>query len=140
MLEEVWVRDCMTRDVVTCALDTTLEEVVHELQSNLFSCLVVEDSHQPVGIITERDLVRIFSQLLDDDRWRKFNVENYMTANPRTLYEDLTLMEAVDHMRIDKIRQAPVVDSQQQLVGILTQTDVINGFYRAGLPITNKNY
>jgi CBS domain-containing protein len=133
MLDEIWVRDCMTREVVTCAFDTTLEEVVQELRTRLFSCLVVVDDQHPIGIITERDLVGIFSELLDQSEWRNLLVEHYMTRNPRTLYEDVTLMEAVDQMRIDKIRHAPIVNSQNHLVGILTQTDVIRAFYRAGL-------
>ena len=54
----------MTRDVLTCAFDTNLEEVVYELQNRLFSSLVVELDRHPIGIITERDLVGIFSQLL----------------------------------------------------------------------------
>ena len=133
MLDEVWVRDCMTREVVTCAFDTTLEEVVDELQTHLFSCLVVAEDNHPIGIITERDLLKIFSNLLDEENWRTLRVNDCMRKNPRTLYEDLTLMEAVDQMRIDKIRHAPIVNSQNLLVGILTQTDIINGFYRAGL-------
>ena len=133
MLDELWVRDCMTRDVVTCAADTNLEEVVLELQNRLFSCLVVELDRRPIGIITERDLIGILSGLLDHREWRKQKVERYMTSNPRTLYEDLTLLEAVDQMRLDNIRHAPIVNSQLQLVGILTQTDIINGLYRAGM-------
>ena len=140
MLDAIWVRDCMTHEVVTCAADTTLEEVVQELQTRLFSCLVVEADHRPIGIITERDLVGIFSQLLGDKRWRDFLVADYMTKNPRTLYEDLTLMEAVDQMRIDNIRHAPIVNNQHHLVGILTQTDVIKGFYQAGLRMEAEDY
>ena len=137
MLEEVWVRDCMTREVVTCAFDTTLEEVVHELRAGLFSCLVVVDDKSPIGMITERDMVGILSEVLDQSGWRNLSVEHYMAKNPRTLYEDLSLMEAVDQMRLDKIRHAPIVNSQNHLVGILTQTDVIRGFYRAGLRMEN---
>ena len=133
MLDQVWVRDCMTAEVVTCSFDTTLDEVVHELKVGLFSCLVVVDADRPIGIITERDLVRIFSDLLEADSWRNKLVCDYMVKDPKTLYEDLALMEAVDQMRIDKIRHAPIVNNQNKLVGILTQTDVINGFYSAGL-------
>ncbi len=138
MLDEVWVRDCMTKEVVTCAFDTSLEEVVHELQTRLFSCLLVVDDDTPIGIITERDLVGIFSNLLSHNNWRSRIVSDYMLKDPKTLYEDLTLMEAVDQMRLDKIRHAPIVNVQERLVGILTQTDVINGFYRAGLRMENE--
>ena len=128
-MEDIWVRDCMTREVVTCAFDTLLEEVVAELHSKLFSCLIIVENNKPIGIITERDLVAIFSNLLDHQNWKSLIVEDYMTHNPKALYEDLTLLEAVDQMRIDQVRHAPVVNSQGDLVGILTQTDVIKGFY-----------
>ena len=131
MLDEIWVRDCMTREVITCSYDTLMEEVVAELQDRMFSCLVISEDSKPIGIITERDLVSIFSDLLDNQAWKHLLVADYMTKNPKTLYEDLTLLEAVDLMRIDKIRHAPVVNSQGELVGILTQTDVVKGFYNA---------
>ena len=131
MMEELWVRDCMTREVITCSFDTLLEEVVTELRNRLFSCLVIVENKKPIGIITERDLVSIFSNLLDSQNWKSLIVANYMTKDPKTLYEDITLLEAVDQMRLDGIRHAPIVDSQGDLTGILTQTDVIKGFYNA---------
>lgn len=131
-MEDIWVRDCMTKDVVTCADDTVLEEIVAELHDNLFSCLVISDENQkPIGIITERDLVGIFSNLLDEQDWKSLPVADYMIKNPKTLYEDLTLMEAVDQMRLDGLRCAPVINNQKELVGILTQTDIVRSFYRA---------
>ncbi|GAB1257402.1 CBS domain-containing protein [Aurantivibrio plasticivorans] len=130
MLEEIWVRDCMTADVISCSFDTSLEEVVAELKDRLFSCLVVAENNEPIGIITERDLVSIFSTLLGKADWSQLKVCDYMTKPARTLYEDLTLLEAVDQMRLDKIRHAPIVDQQNQLVGILTQSDIIRGFRR----------
>lgn len=131
MLDDIWVRDCMTKDVITCSYDTLLEEVVTELHNHMFSCLIISEDRKPIGIITERDLVSIFSGLLDNQAWKRLIVADYMTKNPKTLYEDLTLLEAVDLMRIDKIRHAPVVNSLGELVGILTQTDVIKGFHNA---------
>jgi predicted transcriptional regulator len=130
-MEEIWVRDCMTREVVTCSFDTLLEEVVTELHENSFSCLIISNNNKPIGIITERDLVSIFSNLLDEDDWKRFIVADYMRKNPKTVYEDLTLSEAVEQMRIDGMRSMPVVNSQGEIVGILTQTDVVRGFYDA---------
>ena len=133
MIDDLWVRDFMTPEVVTCSFDTSLDEVVTELQTRLFSCLIIVDQKIPIGIITERDLVRIFSNLLDSDGWRQLIVIDYMTKNPQTIYEDLTLMEAVAQMTLDRIRQAPIVNNQQELVGLLTQSDVIRGFHSLGL-------
>jgi len=139
MLDEVWVRDCMTKEVVSCSFDTSLDEVVTELQTRLFSCLLVVDKDIPIGIITERDLVGIFSKLLDSEGWQQLIVADYMTKDPITFYEDLTLMEAVEQMQSNRIRHAPIVNNQGQLVGILTQTDVIRGFYNAGLKLQDQS-
>ncbi len=129
MLDDIWVRDCMTREVISCSADTSMEEVVHELRARLFSCLVIVEENKPVGLITERDLVGIFSEFVGSQNLDKLILKDCMQRNPKTLYEDLTLMEAVEQMRLDKIRHAPVINGAGELVGIMTQTDIIKGLY-----------
>lgn len=127
---DIWVSDCMTCEVVSCPADTTLAEVVEELRSNLFSCLVIVDGKFPIGLITERDLVSIFADILDEANWEQMRIENFMSTPPKTIQTDLTLVEAVSCMKELGIRHAPVVDVQGELKGILTQTDIIRGFYK----------
>lgn len=127
---DTWVRDYMSKDVVSCPVDTTLAEVLEELRSRVFSCLVVVEGNSPVGIVSERDLVHLFADLESVNGWGALLVNAFMTSPVNCLEEDLTIIEAVESLRHEGVKHAPVVDMAGCLVGLLTQTDVINGLYR----------
>ncbi|HEB26727.1 MAG TPA: CBS domain-containing protein [Porticoccus sp.] len=127
---DVWIRDLMTKEVTTCKAETLLTDVVKKLHTEQFSCLIVVRDNTPVGIITERDMVTILADMLEDVSWDSLSVENFMSTNPVTIMEDLTLLEAVETIREEGIRHAPVVNRNNELIGLLTQTDIINGFYQ----------
>ena len=133
-MQEIWVSDIMSRDVTTCHPGTLLTEVVEQLHKRQFSCLVVVEQKQPVGIITERDMVTILADMLEDVSWDSLAVENFMTASVVSVLEDATLLEAVEVIRSEGIRHAPVINIQGELVGLLTQTDIINGYTKAVSP------
>jgi CBS domain-containing protein len=127
---DVWIRDLMTKNVTTCKTETLLTDVVKMLHTKSFSCLVIVRDNIPVGIITERDMVTILADMLEDVSWDSLSVENFMSTDPVTVMEDLTLIEALEAMRDESIRHAPVVNRDNELIGLLTQTDIINGFYQ----------
>ncbi len=130
-MQDIWVSDIMTREVTSCHPRTLLTEVVKQLHRQPFSCLVVEDDKKPVGIITARDMVTILADMLEDVTWDSLAVENFMTTRVVCIPEDATLPEAVDTIREAGVRHAPVVTLQGELVGLLTQSDIINGYYQA---------
>ncbi|MEE8057971.1 MAG: CBS domain-containing protein [Pseudomonadales bacterium] len=132
-MQDLWVSNLMTKEVTTCQPGTLLTEVVRQLHNKLFSCLVVVNDNKPVGIITERDMVTILADMLEDVSWDSLSMENFMSAPPITIAEDYTLLEAVEIIRSEGVRHAPVVNGRNELVGLLTQTDIINGLYNAAL-------
>ncbi len=134
-MDDIWVSDYMTRSVTSCPLDTSIDEVVAELQNNLFSCLVVVENEVPVGTVSLREMVSLFADLLDEKGWHGLRVENFMRTPANTIESDLTIMEAVTLMQQSDVRQSPVVDTTGKLVGILTQSDIIRGFYDTWLEL-----
>lgn len=64
--ERTFVRDIMTRDVVTVRAETTVGEAAKLLLRHKFGCLpVVEDDGKLVGIVTEHDFVRLLVEMID---------------------------------------------------------------------------
>jgi len=51
-------------------------------------------------------------------------VRDYMTTNPITLHENDRLREAVELVMVRRIRHIPILDSQDRLVGIVTDRDI----------------
>lgn len=77
---------------------------------------------QLAGIITDRDLViRILAEGRDPSSVR---VSEVMITDPVHCYEDDNIHEARRAMSTHEIRDIPVVDDQDRLVGVITQHDL----------------
>jgi acetoin utilization protein AcuB len=63
LLSKITVRELMTRDVITVAEDTPLEEAARIMADNAVGALPVLRGNELVGIITETDLFKIFLEI-----------------------------------------------------------------------------
>ena len=64
LLSKVTVEEIMTKDVITIAEDTPIEEAARILADNKIGCLPVMKDENLVGIITETDLFRLLLELM----------------------------------------------------------------------------
>lgn len=83
------------------------------------SCVLVVENERIVGIMTERDVVRLSAEGRSLDLLR---IRETMTERVSTLREsDFTdLLMAVNLIQQKRIRHLPIVDEQDRLVGIIT--------------------
>ncbi len=83
------------------------------------SCVLVVEENQVVGILTERDVVRLSAEEQPLD---SLVISQIMPGFVITLREsDFTnLFSAIDMLRQHQIRHLPIVDDQEHLVGLLT--------------------
>jgi len=85
-----------------------------------------------VGLVTQRDLFRILpphkteeGYCYDPESLNTVILKRVMTPDPVTLRPDDFLATGVEIMARNKFGAVPVVDSGNQIVGILTETDVL---------------
>ena len=126
-MDEVYVSEVMTNNITSCAPDTAIKDVISILSRNRLSSLVVTENDEPVGIITERDLVAIIDEMLNDGVRDNLPINLFMTRPAYTIRSEVTLQEAVKFSINKKIRHLPVVNENNKLVGLLTQTNMIIG-------------
>lgn len=100
----------------------TASEAAQAMRNVSHGSALICDAGKLVGIITERDLLRL---LPDDDRIEKPLAE-VMTASPRTLTVDDTLLDAVRGMDQGGYRRFPVVNADHHPVGIVDVKTVMN--------------
>jgi len=134
----VLVKDIMQRDVVTVTPDTRLTQVLRLLQPRGFRHVPVVDNGALVGIISDRDVKQAMVSLagsgtvgpaLDQARERLTAAE-IMRRTVTTVALMFPVEEAARLMTTQKISALPVTESGH-LVGIVTETDVLNLFVRA---------
>jgi CBS domain-containing protein len=117
------VGDVMTSEIVTVGEHDTLGTVARTLRHhNIGSAIVVNEGGEPVGIITERDLVESVAASRNPDQG---TAESWMTRELVTIERDAELSRARELMTEHTIRHLAVVENGK-VVGVLSIRDVLN--------------
>lgn len=105
---------------INCDLTQGDSRGAEDLHSqSLSSCVMVTEGKKVIGILTERDLVRLLAQ---GERIDYLRIGDVMTCPVITLRErEFTdLWVALNLLRTSQIRHLPIVDDEENLVGLVT--------------------
>jgi len=121
MSSEDTVNRIMTAPVKTINAHETLGSAAETMVMNEIGAVVVVENNKPIGIITERDIVKhaVGAGDLLKRPTKELFAKNIITVGPRT-----TIQDAFATMLKNKIRRLPVVD-ESKLVGIVTEKDLL---------------
>ena len=139
----MFVRDCMSLPAVTIVPHISLQAALNLMHEHRFRRLpVVDDRGRLVGIVSERDLLyaspppsTLSSGLALNHLLTERRVDEIMTRNVLTVTPDTFVEDAARLMVDNKVGGLPVVDGDNHVVGVITETDVFRAFielYRAG--------
>ena len=129
-MHEILVKNLMTKEVQCASPTATLSQIIQAMKENRHSCMVITIQKAPVGIITERDIVHHFCDLIQEGRDHDPEVASIMSRQLVTVRESTDLFQALVIARSNRIRHLPVVNNQNQLVGIITYTDLVAAHFR----------
>lgn len=112
----------MSKPVRKITKDVSVREAVKIMDENNIGVLPVVENDKPIGVITERDILRrVVAKNIDLD---KKKAEDIMTKNPITIEHDATILEATRLMSENGFRRLLVVKNGK-LVGVVTAKDII---------------
>lgn len=109
-------------DVVTASRDDELNEITRTLEAENVGAIVVTESDEPVGMITDRDAALAIHE---HDDVGSVSVEDVMTADPATIQEDEDPIAVSEAIREHNVRRFPIVDDDGKLTGIATLDDLV---------------
>lgn len=117
------VEDFMTEKVISVSEKTKVTKAAELMSKHEIGCVVVLRKGKPVGILTERDMVkRVVLGFIDP---RYIEVGDIMSKPVVVGGPQMDIDEASKIMLARKIKKLPVVDSVGRLVGLVTTTDII---------------
>ena len=133
---ECTVSQYMTRSVETVTRRITLRELETLFEQHDFNAFPVVEERKMVGIITKFDFLRAFifttGQMVPRyDDLMKHLVEEVMTEAVAHVEPTAPLTRVLQLMVNLKARSFPVVDGNQQLVGIISREDVMRALREA---------
>jgi CBS domain-containing protein len=121
------VSDVMVKNPVKVGPDTSIREVARLMRDRSIASVIIVEDDKPLGIITERDLVRrVLASDADPDALKaKDKCTKPVVTTPQTSSVD----SAVGIMNSYDIRRVVVVDEKNgNVVGILTTDDLWRNF------------
>ncbi len=129
------VKERMTREPATVKPDEGLQDAIWKMERGHFRHLpVVDDKGKLIGMLSDRDIRLIRPSLAfvgKEDAmvqlW-SLSVQQAAVFDPIRVKPDTTLKEAAELMLRWHVGGLPVVDDHEQLVGMITYTDLLREF------------
>ena len=119
------VSSYMSKDFLLLNQNTLVSEAARMLQdSERDDIIVIDDSHLPIGIVTDEDIINKMSEIMAYAK--SVSLKDIMSAPLITINEKTTLQEALHKMRDGKIRKLPVLSKKKEVVGIIFQGTIAN--------------
>lgn len=100
----------------------TVSDAIALMQRNRVGCVVVTEHAKPVGIFTERDVLR---KVLSGDLSPQTPIADVMTSPPEVIQEGVTVASVVRRMHGGGFRHMPVVDASNRLVGVVSVKRIV---------------
>jgi len=125
--EKISVSNLMNAKVQTDFEDQNIRSACNIMYANDIGCVIIvtrTKNRAPVGIITERDVVRVLGKLNPD--LLQSPLRMLMSKPLITIEESASINDATNIMNNKKIRRLVVVDRNKKMTGILTQRDIFN--------------
>lgn len=120
----------MVKKVITATVSQTIQSACKTMYENNVGCLVIVKRIMgglvPVGIITERDIVKIIGST--DLFIGQAAIREFMSSPLVTVRSTTTLSQAIDLMNAKKIRRLPITgknNGSDRLVGIISDRDIL---------------
>ena len=112
---------------VTVTPKTSLLEARSILLRHKISRLIVAEGEKPIGIVTEKDMVKAIYQL-GGKPLEAICVSSFMSKDLVSVNESATLYDCANMMLNNKISSVVVLKKDGTLAGMITKTDLVSVF------------
>jgi len=116
------VKDVMVTNLITIDAEATVKKAAELMDKHNIGCLIVVSYGNPIGIVTERDMLR--RVLLQKRDIAKTRIGNIMSAPLMSSTPQTDVRDAVRLMNERRIKKLPVIE-EGELVGLVSLTDVM---------------
>jgi CBS domain-containing protein len=122
------VRDLMRKNPYTVAESASIQDTARIMNDKKVSSLVIlDEDNNPVGLVTERDLVR--KVCINDLPTNRVTNKEIMSSPLITIDSESSATTATDLMLKNNVRHLLVIDNESkdnyQLIGIITPLDLV---------------
>ncbi len=128
------VENIMHKNIHTLAKHDTLHDAITLMMKSNASGVVITEADKPIGIVTERDLVRLGR----DHANGNMALAEVMSSPVICVNSQRSIYFAIEHMREQKVRTLVVVNNQGLLDGLMTEHDIVKKIESHYVHMLNK--
>ncbi|MBW6469943.1 MAG: CBS domain-containing protein [Methanosarcinaceae archaeon] len=128
-----YAAEIMQKDPIVASPGDRVSHIRHLILDNNIGRLPVMENGKLVGIVTEKDIVKAMRAFRDvvsgnqqDARIKNLIVEDIMTRGVKTAYTNTSVSDVVKMMINENISGVPVLNLEDDMVGLITRRSVIN--------------
>lgn len=122
MLNKVKIKEIMTKKVIIVSKNDKIIDVAKLMKKNKIKGVVVTESKEPAGIVTQKDIVY---KIIANNKDYNGPIKEIMTNGLITSQEEDTLVNVSKKMYKHNISRVPILDKKGKLVGIVTLKNMI---------------
>lgn len=120
------IKDIFQPELFAVPPETSAALAMDIMRAKNISCLVVSEDDKPVGIFTERDIVRCIGRC--QPNFAGCTIAEIMTRDVHSITPETMLYEAFSVLSENLIRHLVVVGPDQEAIGVITQSDLVDHF------------
>lgn len=114
----------MSNTLVMADVETLAQTAINMMTEKGVDALIVTEKNQPIGILTERDVLR---RCCPEASCGKVKIKQIMSKPLITVDVNAPLGVALQTMIDKKIRRLLVTENGKKIIGVVTQNDLIKG-------------
>ena len=119
----LFVRDMMAKHLFYSDCNDLVLDVAALMKRVNVGSIVVMKRGLPVGLLTERDIVK--SCVIGKRNFALIKTEEIMSSPIISVGQNVPVIEAAHLMKQRKIKKLPVKNDANKIIGIITQTDIV---------------
>ncbi|WP_229008594.1 CBS domain-containing protein [Methylophilus sp. Leaf408] len=117
------ISQIMTPEVIVASPNDTLRSAARTMLEHDLGILPICENDGLIGMLSDRDItIRAVARGLSLDDTR---ISQLLGTEARYVFDDQTVQEAAHEMKQFQIRRLPVLDRENQLVGIISLADIV---------------
>jgi len=133
----VKITQFIRKNYVSVNPDISLKKIEEIMADRTISHILVFDKKSLIGIISDRDVKKYRSIFAEtnvskemDEATLGFKAHQIMTHNPKTIYENSYAIDGINLMLKEHISCLPVINMDNDVIGIITSSDLLRWMAR----------
>jgi len=125
------IKSIMVPATINASPESNFKQLLNQMLVNNHSCGLIGYGNKLHGMVVARDIMLMCQQSFNNESRfpsPELTVADVMHSKPFCLHQDTSVYEALVTAKVNQLKNLPVVDDDDNLVGIISQTELLNTY------------